>query len=175
NASHGITKASQRPFQRAVRPVPVKIVTISKNNSAGAELLAGEWMQKLQRYTEASEMVIRPNPKKSSEPTVAMQAEGEKVLKAIRPQDRVIVLDERGKEATSEQFASILAEAGDEGVGAVVFCIGGPYGHSDAVRKRAYSMLSLSKCVLNHQIARLVLLEQLYRGWTIIKGEPYHH
>lgn len=65
--------------------------------------------------------------------------------------------------------------AGDRSSRSVAFCIGGPYGHTDAVRERADATVSLSKCVLNHQIARLVLLEQLYRAWTIIRGEPYHH
>ncbi|BDA49760.1 Ribosomal RNA large subunit methyltransferase H [Coccomyxa sp. Obi] len=170
-----IVHASQRPYTRAVRPVPLKIVAVSKNNSQGAELMAGEWLEKLQRYAEASEVVIRPNPKNAADPKVAVQAEGERVLKMLRPQDRVVVLDERGKEATSEKIAEMIAEAGDEGVGALVFCIGGPHGHSSEVRKRADSMLRLSACVLNHQVARVVLLEQLYRGWTILKGEPYHH
>ncbi|KAK9904815.1 hypothetical protein WJX75_002999 [Coccomyxa subellipsoidea] len=109
-AFHLAVSAHKRPFTRSVRPVPVRIVSISKNNSSGADLLAGELLKKLERYTEASELIIRPNPKKSVDPRVAMQAEGDKVLKLLRPQDRVIVLDERGKDATSEKFADMIAE-----------------------------------------------------------------
>lgn len=110
SAAMATVHASHRPYTRAVRPVPLKIVTVSKNNSQGAELMAGEWLEKLQRYAEASEVVIRPNPKNAADPKVAVQAEGERVLKILRPQDRVIVLDERGKEATSERVAEMIAE-----------------------------------------------------------------
>jgi len=65
--------------------------------------------------------------------------------------------------------------AGDASSKAIVFCIGGPYGHTDAMRGRANEVIRLSDCVLNHQVARVVLLEQIYRGWTIIRNEPYHH
>ena len=65
--------------------------------------------------------------------------------------------------------------AGDISAASVTFCIGGPFGHHADVRTRADVVLSLSKCVLNHQVARIMLLEQLYRAWTITRGEPYHH
>lgn len=68
-----------------------------------------------------------------------------------------------------------LWSAGDQSARRVVFCVGGAHGLSADVRRRADAVVSLSRCVLNHQIANLVLLEQLYRAWTIIRGEPYHH
>ncbi|CAL5220528.1 g2560 [Coccomyxa viridis] len=174
-ARHTSAAKGEKAFTRAVRPVPLKIISVSKGNSPGAETMAGEWLDKLQRYTQASELVVRPNPKKSSEPEMAMQAEGERILRALSPQDMLVVLDERGKEATSEGFAELLAKAGDNGRPSIAFCIGGPHGHSSEVRGRADVMLRLSGCVLNHQVARIVLLEQLYRAWTILRGEPYHH
>ncbi|CAK0783548.1 hypothetical protein CVIRNUC_006747 [Coccomyxa viridis] len=174
-ALHVSATKSDKPFARAVRPIPLRIISVGKGSSSGAELVAGEWLVKLRRYTQASELVIRPNPKKAGAPEAAMHAEGERILKAVSPQDLVVVLDERGKEATSEGLAALLAKAGDDGVPCIDFCIGGPHGHSSEVRKRADSMLRLSGCVLNHQVARIVLLEQLYRSWTIIRGEPYHH
>jgi 23S rRNA (pseudouridine1915-N3)-methyltransferase len=65
--------------------------------------------------------------------------------------------------------------AGDRSAASIVFCIGGPYGHTDEVRARADRVVSLSNCILNHQVARVVLLEQIYRAWAIIRREPYHH
>jgi 23S rRNA (pseudouridine1915-N3)-methyltransferase len=96
------------------------------------------------------------------------------VLKTIAPTEHVILLDERGREVSSYDFADIIARAGDDGT-PLTFCIGGPYGHGDAMRSRANDSIRLSRLVLNHQVAVVVLLEQLYRGWAIARGEPYHH
>ncbi|KAK9798547.1 hypothetical protein WJX73_001740 [Symbiochloris irregularis] len=160
---------------RPVKPVPTRIVTVAKGNSRGAQLMAGEWEEKIQRYVSLTTSQIKPNPNKSGKPEVAMDAEGQKVLKLIKAHDRVVALDERGRKVTSHQIAEVIAEAGDRNCSQLVFCIGGPYGHSQAVRERADDIISLSPLVLNHQVAHIVLLEQLYRGWTILRGEPYHH
>lgn len=97
------------------------------------------------------------------------------MLKLIMPQDHVVLLDERGKALSSVGMAELVAEAGDRGVASLVFCVGGPWGHSKEVRSRANDTIKLSDMVLNHQIAHMVLLEQIYRAWTILRGEPYHH
>ncbi|KAK9806742.1 hypothetical protein WJX72_001104 [[Myrmecia] bisecta] len=140
-----------------------------------AEALAGEWAAKVRRYTPLTQLQLKPNPKKASSPEVAVIAEGERVLKATAGQDYVVVLDERGRNLTSEGMADLLAQASERGASGLTFCIGGPFGHSPAVRQRGNDTIKLSSMVLNHQIANLVLLEQLYRGWTILRGEPYHH
>jgi len=101
--------------------------------------------------------------------------EGEMVLKNIRPTDDVILLDERGKEYTSVQMAGILQEKINHAGKDMVFVIGGAYGFSDAVYARANSRISLSKMTFSHQMVRTIFAEQLYRAFTIIKGEPYHH
>lgn len=74
----------------------------------------------------------------------------------------------------SEEFAERIARVGNE-CSRIVVAIGGPYGHDDAMRQRADWLLRLSDMVLNHKVARVVVLEQIYRAWTIIRGEPYHH
>ena len=84
-------------------------------------------------------------------------------------------MDERGKDMKSEDLANLISDAGDRGAGGIVFAVGGPFGHGEQVRQRADVSIRLSSMVLNHQIARLVLIEQAYRAWTILKGEPYHH
>lgn len=87
----------------------------------------------------------------------------------------MVLLDERGRDLSSPDLAKLLAQASDQGWPQLVFCIGGPFGHSQEVRARADDQVRLSTMVLNHQVAHVVLLEQLYRAWTILRGEPYHH
>jgi 23S rRNA (pseudouridine1915-N3)-methyltransferase len=96
------------------------------------------------------------------------------VLKRIRPADHVVLLDERGKEYDSIAYAEYLNSL--EGrVNHLVFVIGGPYGFGDEAYKRANAKLALSRLTFSHQLVRVVFLEQLYRAYTILKGEPYHH
>ncbi|KAG6409719.1 hypothetical protein SASPL_127761 [Salvia splendens] len=87
----------------------------------------------------------------------------------------VVMLDERGRDVSSEQMASLIADAGNTGASSILFCIGGPYGHGRQLRERADVSIRLSSLVLNHEIALVVLAEQLYRAWTILKGQKYHH
>lgn len=101
--------------------------------------------------------------------------EGELILKNLKPTDDVILLDEHGKEYTSVQMAKILQDKISYGCKDIVFIIGGAYGFSDAVYARACSKMSLSKMTFSHQMVRTIFAEQLYRAFTIIKGEPYHH
>lgn len=96
------------------------------------------------------------------------------VLRAITPGERVVLLDERGRDASSEDFARLLIKASDEGT-PLCFVIGGPFGHGAAVTQRADESVRLSQLVLNHSVAYIVLVEQLYRAWTIVSGQPYHH
>jgi len=102
------------------------------------------------------------------------EKEGTGILKRIRGSDYVILLDERGREYTSISFAEHLNSL--EGrVNQLVFVIGGPYGFSENVYRRANEKLSLSKLTFSHQLVRILFMEQLYRAFTILKGEPYHH
>ena len=101
--------------------------------------------------------------------------EGELILKNVRPTDDLILLDEHGKEYTSIQLAKILQDKISYECKDMVFVIGGAYGFSDAVYARANSKLSLSKMTFSHQMVRTIFAEQLYRAFTIMKGEPYHH
>lgn len=96
------------------------------------------------------------------------------LLKWVKPTDHLVLLDERGQEYNSISFAEYLNSL--EGrVNHLVFVIGGPYGFSEEVYKRADAQLSLSKLTFSHQLVRVIFMEQLYRAYTILKGEPYHH
>jgi 23S rRNA (pseudouridine1915-N3)-methyltransferase len=101
--------------------------------------------------------------------------EGIAILDKIIPGDWVVLLDEHGKEMGSKLFSTFLQSKMNAGIKRLVFVIGGAYGFSDEVIARANDKLSLSKMTFSHQIVRLIFLEQLYRAFTIIKGEPYHH
>lgn len=102
------------------------------------------------------------------------EKEGELIIKQFHPGDTVILLDEHGTEYRSMEFASFLVKKQNT-ARRVFFVIGGPYGFSEAVYKRASDKISLSKMTFSHQMVRLIFTEQLYRACTIIKGEPYHH
>ena len=101
--------------------------------------------------------------------------EGELILKNIRPTDDVILLDEKGKQYTSVELAKIIQDKISYAGKDIVFVIGGAYGFSDAVYQRSNSKLSLSKMTFSHQMVRAIFAEQIYRAFTIMKGEPYHH
>ena len=101
--------------------------------------------------------------------------EGELILKNVKPTDDVILMDEHGKEYTSVDFASILQRKISLEGKDMVFVIGGAYGFSEEVYKRANSKISLSKITFSHQMVRAIFTEQLYRAFTIMRGEPYHH
>lgn len=101
--------------------------------------------------------------------------EGELILKNIRPTDDVILLDEKGKQYTSVELAKIIQDKISYAGKDIIFIIGGAYGFSDAVYQRANSKLSLSKMTFSHQMVRAIFAEQIYRAFTIMRGEPYHH
>ena len=103
------------------------------------------------------------------------EKEGELVLRRIKDADEVILLDERGREMRSVELAAFLEEKISRGGRDLVFVIGGAYGFSDRVYGRADAKLSLSRMTFSHQMVRTIFAEQLYRAFTIMKGEPYHH
>ncbi len=103
------------------------------------------------------------------------EREGELVLKQLRPADEVVLLDEHGREYRSVEFADWLGRRAAGSGRDLVFVIGGAYGFSDAVYARADGRLSLSKMTYSHQLVRTIFAEQLYRAFTILRGEPYHH
>ena len=101
--------------------------------------------------------------------------EGKLILKAILPDDVLILLDEKGKEFTSVDFAKFIAHKQNASVKRLVFAIGGPFGFGEQIYKRASAKISLSQLTFSHQMVRLFFVEQLYRAFTILKGEKYHH
>lgn len=103
------------------------------------------------------------------------QKEGQLLLKNIAPQDYVVLLDEKGTQYSSIEFAEILERHMLGSVNHLVYLIGGPYGFDETIYQRANAQMSLSKMTFSHQMVRLFFVEQIYRAMTIIRGEPYHH
>jgi 23S rRNA (pseudouridine1915-N3)-methyltransferase len=118
-----------------------------------------------------------PEPKHSGKEseTAIKDAEAEKILKYVNRDDHVVMLDERGRMVSSEEFAEYIEGKSVGSVRHLVFVIGGAYGLSDELYDRANDIISLSRMTFSHQITRVIFLEQLYRAFSIIRGEPYHH
>ena len=140
------------------------------------EALVTMYTKRLNHYVRFAITTIADvrNTKKLSE-SEQKRLEGEAILKLINDSDHLMLLDERGAELRSIEFADMLQRRMLSGTKRLVFLIGGPYGFSDAVYQRANSKISLSKMTFSHQIVRGIFTEQLYRAFTILKNEPYHH
>jgi 23S rRNA (pseudouridine1915-N3)-methyltransferase len=135
-----------------------------------------EYTTRIRRYLplETTEMKEAPAGSKP-DPRRLREQEGERLLAKVPPAACVIALDERGTPFTSEGLAELLGRHMNQGTSELAWIIGGPYGLSDPVRKRSDLLLSLSPMTFTHLMARLLLLEQLYRGLTILRNEPYHN
>jgi len=153
----------------------ILLITIGDNEdkylATGFELYA----KRLQHYASFDTVIISSQKNKSNSKEAAMKLEAKEILKKITPSDLIILLDEKGKEYASVEFAKQIQKYLNMLGKRMVFIIGGPYGFDSAIKERANQTLSLSKMTFNHQMARLFFLEQLYRAMTILKGEPYHH
>ncbi|OWM77254.1 putative RNA methyltransferase At5g10620 isoform X2 [Punica granatum] len=157
------------------RAVPIRILSVGKKRSPGVQLIVDEYMHKLRHYCAVEDVLVRPNPKNARDVQAQVEDEDVAVTSLIRPEEWVVMLDERGVDIRSERMADLIGDAANKGASKITFCVGGPYGHGQKLRERADKSVKLSSLVLNHQIALVVLMEQLYRSWTIIKGQKYHH
>jgi len=149
---------------------------IGKTDQAYLRNGVDDYVKRIQRYIPFKiELIpgIRQSGKLNQDELI--QAEGEAVLKRIRKDEYLVLLDERGVAMTSVDFSEFLQEKMSYDRRDMVFLVGGAYGCSKDVYRRANSRISLSRFTFSHQLVRLLFLEQLYRALTIIRGEPYHH
>ena len=154
----------------------IKLLTIGKTDSKSLQLLINEYCKRLGFYISFS-MDMIPDIKNSKNLTNKQQkiAEGKELLKRIEKSDAVILLDENGKLYNSVQFSAFLQKKMNSGLKKIIFIIGGPYGFSDEIYERCDGKVSLSPMTFSHQMVRLFFTEQLYRSFTILRNEPYHH
>lgn len=135
-----------------------------------------EFAKRVNRYAPF-EIVTVPDlkPSKAVSEELQKEREGNNIMQLLQSSDHVCLLDERGKELTSREFASMIESRMNQGLKRLVFVVGGPYGFSKEMYSRADSELSLSRMTFTHEMVRLFFVEQVYRAMTILRGEPYHH
>lgn len=154
----------------------IKLLCIGKTDDKRLLALIEEYSKRLNHYIKFSIEIIPDikNVKNLSE-SQQKEKEGQLILSKVGSQDHLILLDEHGKEMDSVGFSKYLQKKMNGGYKTLVLVIGGPYGFSETVYKTSQGKIALSKMTFSHQMVRLFITEQLYRGFTILKGEPYHH
>ena len=154
----------------------ITLITVGKTESTYLKEGIEQYVKRLKHYAKL--LIIEIDELKNTKSLTTEQQktkEAELILKKITPTDHLILLDENGSMLTSTQFAAYIDKKALSSVSNLVFVIGGPYGFDNSVYARANDKISLSAMTFSHQMVRLFFVEQLYRAYTIIKGEPYHH
>jgi 23S rRNA (pseudouridine1915-N3)-methyltransferase len=154
----------------------IKLIAVGKTDKTELDQLIKSYQNRLMHYVRFSFEII-PDLKNSKNLSEKLQKEeeGKIIISKISNSDRLILLDENGQEMNSVGFSNFLQKQMNSGLKRLVLVIGGPYGFSEDVYKKASSKLALSKMTFSHQMVRLFIIEQLYRSFTILKNEPYHH
>ena len=154
----------------------IKLLCIGKTDKRELNQLIEIYKKRLQFYNKF-EIEIIPDLKKTKnlDENQQKEKEGELILAKTQNSDFLVLLDENGKEFSSENFSEYIQKRLNSGLKQLIFVIGGPYGFSGAVYQRANSKVALSQMTFSHQMVRLFFTEQLYRAFTILKNEPYHH
>lgn len=154
----------------------VKLICVGKTIKTFLKEGEQEYLKRLGHYASIEKIEIPElkNVKTLSENQIKQQ-EGQLILNQIKPGEIIVLLDERGKQYGSVDFSKYLQKKFNSGGRYLVFIIGGAYGFSDEMYDKSNDKISLSKMTFSHQMVRLFFLEQIYRGLSILKGEPYHH
>ena len=149
-----------------------RLLVVGRSRCAWADEAVADWAKRLRRSGGLVEEDVKAEPYRGDVDAVR-RAEATRLLARVGPRDRLVALDERGERLDTPAFAALVDQGRQQG--AVGFAIGGPYGLDVAVRERAWRVVRLSDLVLNHEVARVVLVEQIYRALSLIEGGPYHH
>ena len=154
----------------------IRFIVVGKTSFDDLKIGEQRYQQRLQHYCSFERVEI-PDLKNAKALSFSQikEKEGLLILSKLQPTDYVVLLDENGKHFTSVAFAEWLAQKQQQSSNSIVFIVGGAYGFSQAVYDRAQAKQALSLMTFSHQMVRMIFLEQLYRAFSIIKGEPYHH
>lgn len=154
----------------------ILLLTVGKTTQSYIQAGIDEFSKRLKRYI-SFKIECLPDIKTTRTLTAEIQKEkeGDMILNYLSPSDHVVLLDEHGKEFNSVEFSSFIQKIMASGKKRCIFVVGGPYGFSEQVYRRADSKISLSKMTFTHEMVRLFFTEQIYRAMTILRGEPYHH
>ena len=156
----------------------ITILQIGKTKHDFVLQAEAEYLKRLQTWAKVNVITLKESSTDSDSETARQKAkeqEGERLLESIPEKTFVIVLDETGKQFSSPDFAKLIQKKRDFEGANLTFLIGGPFGLSDAVRKRANLLLAFSKFTFTHEMIRMLLLEQIYRAFTIISNKTYHY
>lgn len=154
----------------------IELIVVGKTDMKEVAALVDMYTKRINFYNKFN-ITYLPDIRNSKNLSEAQQktAEGDAILRLIDDSDRVVLLDEKGAEFRSVEYAEWLQKRINSGIKRLVFVIGGPYGFSEAVYSRSNEKISLSKMTFSHQIIRAIFTEQLYRAFSIIHNSPYHH
>ena len=152
----------------------IKCIAIGKTKSQDFSSLIKSYLSKITHYINF-ELIIINEIKSIKNKNIQKSKEAESILKNIKADSHIILLDENGKELSSVFFSKFIQHHLNSSKKEIIFIIGGAYGFSDKLLKRANEKISLSKMTFSHQMVRIIFLEQLYRSFTILKNEPYHN
>lgn len=153
----------------------ITLIAIGRTDNEQLNSLIQIYLNRLKHYINFNFIIIPDIKRKNLNEALQKKLEGEQILKNLSPGDEVVLLDEKGKGYTSEKFADFLQKNMNRSVRNLVFVIGGPYGFSDEIYEKANGKISLSSMTFSHQMVRLFFVEQVYRAFTILRNEPYHH
>ncbi|MDD2634159.1 MAG: 23S rRNA (pseudouridine(1915)-N(3))-methyltransferase RlmH [Bacteroidales bacterium] len=154
----------------------IQLLVIGKTDKTHIEAGINEYVKRINRYCKFEIKTIKDiKNSKNMSANVQKKLEGEKILAEVSISDQVVLLDEKGKQTNSKDFAVFLNKLLVSGAKNLIFVIGGPYGFSEGVYARANAKVSLSKMTFSHQLVRIIFAEQLYRAFSILNNEPYHH
>ncbi|MCB9664390.1 MAG: 23S rRNA (pseudouridine(1915)-N(3))-methyltransferase RlmH [Alphaproteobacteria bacterium] len=151
----------------------LRVLVVGRSSPGWADAAVKDYARRLDRLGGIEERAVKPE-RFTGDVEAVRAAEAARLLAAVGPRDRLVALDERGEDLDTHAFAALVTDGVAQGTG-LVFALGGPYGHGEAVRSRADRVVRLSSLVLNHEVARVLLFEQLYRAATLREGLPYHH
>jgi 23S rRNA (pseudouridine1915-N3)-methyltransferase len=154
----------------------IKLIVVGKTDASYIQQGIDLYANRLKHYVPFHLEIIPDikNTKKLSEEQQKV-LEGQKILEKVNAGSDIVLLDEKGKEYNSVSFSSFLQKKMNSGIKELVFVVGGPYGFSKELYSKANGKVALSQMTFSHQMVRLFFVEQIYRGMTILKGEPYHH
>lgn len=151
----------------------LRVLWVGKTQESWVRAGIDEYAGRIRRYAPLD--TAEAKEEKGAEAETGRIAECSRLEKHLGKNTRLVLLDERGEEMDSRRFATFLGRERDSGTGELAFAIGGAYGFSEAFRKRAHKTIALSRMTFTHQMVRVFLLEQIYRAFTILNNEPYHH
>jgi len=153
----------------------IRVISVGKIRDSYLQEGLKIFEKKLSHYCDFSTVIVKESPYKNTNHQIAIDSEGDRIQSILNSAHLTVACDEKGSDQSSLAFSNLISNWANQGHSKIDFLIGGAYGLSDRIKSFSSYKLSLSKMTMTHQMVRLLLTEQIYRAFTIIKGEKYHH